>query len=116
MGEPLSFSLADLKNLAILRGANEPPLRGEPLDQQLDEREWLNLYAAGNHAVPPRPHLTEGFDERVSALRHFLAGEFQSGVDAWERQQATPLTHMERLVYAFGLADRGDDAAVAADE
>jgi spermidine synthase len=116
VSEAQLFSLGDFQNMARSNGTQDPPLLGEPLDEMLREREWLSMYAGANHSVPARLNVSPGHGTRVRAFKEFLEGRWSQAVGVWDQQTQPPQTHMELLLYACGLAARGEPSALKAIE
>ena len=116
VGDSQLFSLGDFQSMSRSNSAQTPPLVGEALDPVMREREWLSMYAGTNHKVPLRLRVSRGHATRVRAFGEFLAGRWSEAVAIWDQQEASPQTHLEVLLYACGLARRGDPNALHAIE
>ncbi len=113
VGKGAPFRVPDIRNQARTMGFDRPDLRAGDADwSRVFDAEIANAIA-GEQAPAPGTRLDEAQQQLFDAFSHFAAGELRSALADWIRRGREPDGPTEVALVAEGLAELGDDAALA---
>jgi spermidine synthase len=107
------FRVDDVQALALARGWARPELRGTPPDwPRVEDERAINQTMSG--AVPIlEAGLSPEQRQRVIAQRDWLSGDARGALAAWTAQGRPAISPIEVTLVADGLAEHGDEKALA---
>lgn len=105
------FEVLRLRRDAAAMGAGRPALEGA-VDWGRVGRQRLAIYTIAGSAPPPLPGAPEEEKIRAQAHAQYLSGELAAAVKTFAGQPAPPEGAVEATLFAEGLAQNGDQAAI----
>ncbi len=105
------FDVPDLRRSAAEQGGDRPYVNGA-VDWSRVVRQRAAIYAIAGRKPPTDANTPEPERLRAEALEQYLAGDLRDAVATFRRQPAAPEGAVETTLFAEGLADAGDPAAV----
>ncbi len=103
------FDIAQLRELANLRGQSRPALTGGQLDwERVGEAREARGVVFGDAPEPIRGSPTER-EARSRARLAYLRGDLAGAWEAWESQTAEPTDRIDLALVAEGMAQAGDE-------
>jgi len=105
------FDVLKLRSEAAAMGAGRPEMAGA-VDWERAARQRLAIYTIAGSPPPLPADASESETLRAKAHAHYVAGDLKGALDAFAAQPHPPEGAVESALFAEGLADRGDQAAV----
>ena len=105
------FDIAWLRRTAAAMGADQPAVDGE-VDWERVRRQRLAPYTVADVAAPASTGASDEDQARQEAHAHYAAGRLAEAVQAFREQPRGPEGLVETALFAEGLAERGDAAAI----
>jgi spermidine synthase len=105
------FDVLKLRKDAAAMGAGRPELTGA-VDWERAARQRLAIYTIAGSPPPTATDAPEPERLRAKAHAQYVAGDLKGALDVFAAQPHPPEGAVETALFAEGLADRGDQAAV----
>jgi spermidine synthase len=105
------FDVSRLRRVAAALGAGRPDTAGD-VDWDRVRRQGLTLHTLADTPAPVEPDATEADRARARAQGAYVSGRLAEAVRIFQGQAQPPQGAWEIALFAEGLADRGDPAAV----
>ena len=112
-GDNQSMRAEEIRDVARSRGEHRPPELEKELDWDRVSDDWIGFRAAEGNPTPISDRIPEKQRPLAAAYASFLAGRLPEVTRAWGALGREPRGASEIALLAEGLADMGDDAALA---
>jgi spermidine synthase len=105
------FDSVEVVATARARGEARPDVRGDVAWDRVDD-ERITFRTSEAESGPPPPHLRPAQRLRAAAQAQYLAGQWASVVELWQRQAREPQGPTELAILAEAMAEQGDEGAL----
>jgi spermidine synthase len=105
------FDSVEVVATARARGEAHPDVRGEVAWDRVDD-ERITFRTSEAESGPPPPDLRPAQRLRAAAQAQYLAGQWASVVELWQRQAREPTGPTELAIVAEAMAEQGDEGAL----
>jgi spermidine synthase len=105
------FDSVEVVATARARDEARPEVRGDVAWDRVDD-ERITFRTSEAESGPPPPHLRPAQRVRAAALAQYLAGQWGSVVELWQRQGREPADPTELAVVAEAMSELGDEGAL----
>jgi spermidine synthase len=105
------FDSVEVVVTARARGEGRPNVRGDVAWDRVDD-ERITFRTSEAESGPPPPHLRPAQRLRAAAQAQYLAGQWASVVELWQRQAREPQGPTELAIVAEAMAEQGDEGAL----
>jgi spermidine synthase len=106
-----AFDVLGLRQSAAALSAERPPVDGT-VDWARVARQRLAIHTLAGAAAALPPEASESERLRAQAHAEYVTGKLAAAVQTFSRQKVPPEGAVETTLFAEGLADAGDSAAV----
>jgi spermidine synthase len=113
VGRKTSFEVSDLRDVVRALGLHRPTfLAGDEVNWEQVADAALLLETCSLDVIPPQADPSPDRGLYAKALNHFLEGDWEDGIAAWQACGRLPLHPLEQALVGEALAALGDEGAL----